>query len=92
MGVLLWILVGLVVSLIGRSVYSADLRGGTGGLVLAGIVGAVFGGWLGNGLVGEPLTAVTLLGGIWAVIVSVVLLVVWSLATTRRRARPRALP
>ncbi len=84
MGILAWIVLGLIAGLIARALYPGKQPGGAIATIILGIVGAVVGGWIGRSLTGAPDTGLTFGGVIWAVVGSLVVLFIYSLATRRR--------
>lgn len=56
MGLLTWIVVGLIAGLLAKVVMpgTADEPGGLLGTIILGIVGAVIGGWVWNLVLGKP--------------------------------------
>jgi len=87
MSILAWIVLGLVAGLIAKAIYPGDQPGGVIATMLLGIVGAMLGGWMGRGFSGDATdgTGLSFMGIIWAVVGSLVVLFVWSLATRRPR-------
>ena len=86
MGILAWIVLGLIAGLIARAIYPGEQPGGAIVTILLGIAGALLGGWVGRGLTnsGPDYIGLSFMGIVWAVIGSLVVLFVWSLATRRR--------
>ena len=88
MGSFPWIVLGLIVGLIARAIYSGPQPGGLVGTMLLGIVGAVLGGWLGRALSGGGMNyynGLTFFGVLWAVLGAISVLFLWGLATGPRR-------
>lgn len=67
MGVITWLVLGIVVGLVARSVVPGDDPGGTLAAVLVGAVGALIGGWIGNLLAGSGYTAAS----VWSIILAI---------------------
>jgi uncharacterized membrane protein YeaQ/YmgE (transglycosylase-associated protein family) len=89
MGILAWIVLGLIAGLIARAIYPGEQPGGAIVTILLGIAGALLGGWVGRGLTGGPdYSGLSFMGIVWAVIGALIVLFVWSLAT-RRKTTPR---
>jgi uncharacterized membrane protein YeaQ/YmgE (transglycosylase-associated protein family) len=89
MGILAWIILGLIAGLIARAIYPGEQPGGAIVTILLGIVGALVGGWIGHGLTGggPNYDTVSFSNIIWAVIGSLVVLFVWGMASGRPRSR-----
>jgi uncharacterized membrane protein YeaQ/YmgE (transglycosylase-associated protein family) len=88
LGVFSWIVLGLVVGLIARVVYSGPQPGGLIGTILLGIVGAMVGGWIGGAVSGGRVNyynGLTFFGVLWAVAGALIVLFLWGLATGRKR-------
>ena len=83
MGILVWIIFGLIVGAVAKLIMPGRDPGGIIVTMLLGIVGAVLGGWLGQGLglyaPGEPA------GFIMAVIGAIIVLLLYRLLIGRRR-------
>jgi uncharacterized membrane protein YeaQ/YmgE (transglycosylase-associated protein family) len=76
MGIILWMVLGLVAGFLGSKIVNG--RGeGVGMDILLGIVGAMAGGWLFNTFGSPGVTGFNLWSLLVAVIGSVVLLVIW---------------
>lgn len=87
MGFLGWIILGLLAGLIAKALMPGRDPGGVIITILIGIVGAVLGGWLGSVLLGVSLENFwSLTTWLLAIAGSVVLLVIYRLATGRRSA------
>jgi uncharacterized membrane protein YeaQ/YmgE (transglycosylase-associated protein family) len=84
MGVLSWIVLGLVAGAIAKWIMPGDQRGGCLMTTLLGIVGALLGGFIGRslGYGGVDTFSWTSLG--WAIIGSLLLLLVFGLLAKRR--------
>ncbi len=89
MGILAWIVLGLVAGLIARAIYPGPQPGGVLATILLGIVGAVVGGWIGRGVAGSPGYSALSFGSIvWSVLGALVVLFVYTMATKRRALPP----
>ncbi len=86
MGILAWIVLGLIAGLIARALYPGEQPGGAIVTILLGIVGALVGGWIGRSLTGTPeySNGLTFGGVVWAVVGSLVVLFIWSMVSRRR--------
>jgi uncharacterized membrane protein YeaQ/YmgE (transglycosylase-associated protein family) len=84
MGVLSWIVLGLVAGAIAKWIMPGDQRGGCLMTTLLGILGALLGGFIGRslGYGGVDTFSWTSLG--WAIIGSLLLLLVFGLLAKRR--------
>lgn len=90
MGILAWIVLGLIAGLIARAIYPGTQPGGAIITVLLGIAGALLGGWIGGAITGVRYTeGLSLMGIVWAVIGALVVLFVHSLITKRSIATTR---
>ena len=90
MGILAWLVFGLIAGLIARAIYPGDRPGGVVATILLGIVGAIVGGWIGHAFGGGPdyYSGLTFGGIGWSVSGALVVLFVWSLSTKRRLFGP----
>ncbi|GDY28418.1 GlsB/YeaQ/YmgE family stress response membrane protein [Gandjariella thermophila] len=87
MGILSWILFGLIAGAIAKFIMPGRDPGGVIVTILIGIAGGLLGGWLGSSVFGS--TGVTGFNGmsfLWAVIGSLVLLLIYRLVGHRVRA------
>lgn len=85
MGILAWIVLGLIAGMIARAIYPGTQPGGAIVTILLGIAGALVGGWVGKGLTGGPAyTELSFMGIVWAVVGALVVLFIYSLATRRK--------
>jgi uncharacterized membrane protein YeaQ/YmgE (transglycosylase-associated protein family) len=89
MGILAWIVLGLIAGLIARAIYPGDQPGGAIMTILLGIVGALVGGWVGSALTGVRYQELSFMGVVWAVIGALIVLFVFSLIARRRPATTR---
>ncbi|WP_167050923.1 GlsB/YeaQ/YmgE family stress response membrane protein [Salinibacterium sp. ZJ77] len=88
MGILGWIVLGLIAGAIAKLILPGNQSGGWLATLLLGVVGALLGGWLGSVLFNAPLedffsiqTWLLAIGG------SIIVLLIWGLVT---RGRSRA--
>ncbi len=89
MGILGWIVLGLIAGAIAKLIMPGDDPGGILVTMLLGIVGAVIGGFLGSRIFGIGLqTFWNLQTWIVAIIGSLILLVIYRLIAGRRAASP----
>lgn len=87
MGILAWVVLGLIAGAIAKAIMPGDDPGGFIVTTLIGIVGAFLGGFLGNMLTGTGLNGFSL----WSILLAIVgaLLLLWIYRmTTRGRTRP----
>ncbi|MBC6449306.1 Uncharacterized membrane protein YeaQ/YmgE, transglycosylase-associated protein family [Actinokineospora alba] len=88
MGILGWIVLGLVAGLIAKAIMPGNDPGGAIVTILIGIVGAILGGFIGNAIFGGGLgTFFNLRTWLLAILGSLILLGVYRLVTGRGRAR-----
>jgi uncharacterized membrane protein YeaQ/YmgE (transglycosylase-associated protein family) len=89
MGILGWIVLGLIAGAIAKLIMPGDDPGGIIVTMLLGIIGAVIGGFLGSRIFGIRLqTFWNLQTWIVAIIGSLILLAIYRLIAGRRAARP----
>lgn len=60
MGVIAWLIFGLIVGVVANIIDPRPEQGGILGAIVLGIVGALVGGWLGNLLFSTPVTGFNL--------------------------------
>lgn len=85
MSILAWIVLGLIAGAIAKALMPGDDPGGFIVTAIIGIVGAVIGGFLGNTLMGSPLSGFSLWSLVLAVIGALILLWVYRMTTRRKR-------
>jgi uncharacterized membrane protein YeaQ/YmgE (transglycosylase-associated protein family) len=87
MGILAWIVLGLIAGAIAKAIMPGDDPGGFIVTIIIGIVGAFLGGFLGNMLTGTGLNGFSL----WSILLAIVgaMLLLW---LYRMMARGRARP
>ncbi len=86
MGIVSWILFGLLAGAIAKFILPGSDPGGIIVTILLGIVGGVLGGALGSGLLGAGgVTGFNVSSFVWAVIGSLVLLIIYRLIFHRAR-------
>lgn len=88
MGIIGWIVLGLIAGLIARALYPGRQPGGVIVTIILGMVGAVLGGWISSAVTGVGGARLTFMGVVWAVIGSIILL--WLYAWTTRRRQTSA--
>ena len=87
MGILAWIVLGLIAGAIAKAIMPGDDPGGFIVTTLIGIVGAFLGGFIGNAITGAGLNGFSLWSILLAVVGSLLLLWIYRM-TTRGRTRP----
>lgn len=85
MSILAWIVLGLIAGAIAKALMPGDDPGGFIVTAIIGIVGAVIGGFLGNTLMGSPLSGFSLWSLVLAVVGALILLWVYRMTTRRKR-------
>jgi uncharacterized membrane protein YeaQ/YmgE (transglycosylase-associated protein family) len=86
MGILAWIVLGLIAGAIAKALMPGNDPGGFIVTILIGIVGAFLGGFLGNMLLGRGLTGdISLQSIILAIVGALLLLWIYRMATRGRR-------
>jgi uncharacterized membrane protein YeaQ/YmgE (transglycosylase-associated protein family) len=83
-GILSWIVFGLIAGAIAKAVLPGRDPGGLIVTILIGVVGGLLGGWLGTKFGHGGVTGFNLMSFVWAVIGSVILLIVYRLVFQRR--------
>ena len=85
MGILSWILFGLIAGAIAKLIMPGRDPGGFIVTILVGIVGGLLGGWLGSSVFGgSGVSGFNAMSFIWAVIGSLILLGIYRLVVHRR--------
>ena len=87
MGILAWIVLGLIAGAIAKAIMPGNDPGGFIVTTIIGIVGAFLGGFLGNMLTGTGLNGFSLWSILLAIVGSLLLLWIYRM-TTRGRVRP----
>ena len=89
MGILAWIILGVIAGSIAKLIYPGRQGGGIFATILLGILGAMLGGYLGQVILGSSSAAAASAGSLsigsifFAVIGSMILIFLWSLITRR---------
>jgi uncharacterized membrane protein YeaQ/YmgE (transglycosylase-associated protein family) len=86
MGILSWIIIGLIAGALARMVIKGEGPGGIIGDIIVGIVGAFIGGWLFSFFGHSPVTGFNLYSIIVAFVGAVVLLLILRAVTGARTA------
>jgi uncharacterized membrane protein YeaQ/YmgE (transglycosylase-associated protein family) len=84
MGILAWIVLGLIAGAIAKAIMPGRDPGGFIVTALIGIVGAFIGGFIGNMITGSGLNGLTLWSILLAIVGSLLLLWIYRLTTGRR--------
>ena len=84
MGVLSWLVFGLIAGAIAKFIHRGPDPGGWIVTIIIGILGAFLGGWLFNAILGWETQGWTLYGFISAIVGAIILLALYRLLTTRR--------
>jgi uncharacterized membrane protein YeaQ/YmgE (transglycosylase-associated protein family) len=84
MGIIAWIVLGLIAGAIAKFIMPGRDPGGIFVTIIIGIVGAVIGGAIGNTLGVGDVTGVNLWSIVLAVVGSIVLLFIYRMVTNRR--------
>lgn len=85
MGILTWIVFGLIAGAIAKLIMPGNDPGGWIVTILLGIVGAVVGGFIGSQLFGVDVSGFNFQSLIIAVLGSIILLIIYRLVAGRRR-------
>ena len=88
MGILAWIVLGLIAGAIAKAIMPGADPGGIIVTMIIGIVGAFIGGFLGNLLTGTSINGFNIQSIILAIVGSLILLWIYRMAT-RGRSTPR---
>jgi uncharacterized membrane protein YeaQ/YmgE (transglycosylase-associated protein family) len=87
MGILAWIILGLIAGAIAKAIYPGHQGGGIFATIGLGILGALVGGYLGNLLLGSSggalAGAITVPSILFAVLGAIILIFIWGLLTRR---------
>lgn len=84
MGILSWIVFGLIAGAIAKLIHRGPDPGGWIVTIILGILGAILGGWLFSTLLGWETQGWTLYGFISAIVGAIILLAIYRIATNRR--------
>lgn len=84
MGIISWIVFGLIAGAIAKLIHRGPDPGGWIVTIIIGILGAVVGGWLFNTLLGWDTKGWSLYGFISAIVGAIILLAIYRLATTKK--------
>lgn len=85
MGILIWIVVGLIAGAIAKAIYPGHQGGGIFATIALGILGSLLGGWIGSAIfnTGAAAGSLSIPGIAFAVLGAIVLIFIWGLVTSR---------
>jgi uncharacterized membrane protein YeaQ/YmgE (transglycosylase-associated protein family) len=83
MGILAWVVLGLIAGAIAKLIYPGNQGGGIFATIGLGILGSLVGGYVGQALLGVGTTALSVSGIVSAVIGAILLIFIWGLLTRR---------
>src|SRR6185312_6754869 len=87
MGFLGFLLLGLICGAIAKAILPVRQSGGWIATLILGVIGALLGGWIGGAVAGAEMNEFfSLSSWIWAIIGSLIVLVIWGFITKRRTA------
>ncbi|MER7011707.1 GlsB/YeaQ/YmgE family stress response membrane protein [Saccharopolyspora sp. NPDC000359] len=86
MGILSWILFGLIAGAIAKFILPGRDPGGIIVTILLGIVGGFLGGWIGSQVTGSGVTGFNLMSFVWAIVGAVILLGIYRMIFHRSHA------
>ncbi|MGP5227348.1 GlsB/YeaQ/YmgE family stress response membrane protein [Arthrobacter rhombi] len=87
MGFLGFLLLGLICGAIAKAILPGKQGGGWIATLILGVIGAFLGGWIGGALFGADMNEFfSLSSWLWAIIGSLIVLVIWGFITGRRKA------
>lgn len=85
MSVLSWIVFGLIAGAIAKILLPGRDPGGFIVTIVIGVVGGLLGGWLSSKVGGQGVSGFNLMSFVWAVIGSIILLILYRLLFHRKR-------
>jgi uncharacterized membrane protein YeaQ/YmgE (transglycosylase-associated protein family) len=86
MGIIAWIVLGLIAGAIAKAIYPGHQGGGIFATIGLGILGSFVGGYLGHillGATGSPFASLTIPSILFAVIGAIICIFIWGLVTRR---------
>lgn len=87
MGILGFLLLGLIAGAIAKAILPGSQGGGWLATLILGVVGAIVGGWVGSLIFNKPLgDFFSLYTWLMAILGSIIVLAIWGFITGRRRA------
>jgi Predicted membrane protein len=85
MNFLAFLLLGLICGAIAKAILPGKQGGGWIATLILGVIGALLGGWIGSALFGADMDKFfSIVSWIWAIIGSLIVLVIWGFITKRR--------
>ncbi|EMY32270.1 MULTISPECIES: GlsB/YeaQ/YmgE family stress response membrane protein [Micrococcaceae] len=85
MGFLAFLILGLIAGAIAKLILPGDQGGGWIATLVLGVIGALLGGWIGGAVAGAEMNEFfSLTTWLWAIIGSLIVLVIWGFITKRR--------
>ena len=84
MGIIAWIVLGLIAGAIAKAIMPGTDPGGIIVTMLIGVVGAFLGGWLGSLITGTGLTGFSIWSIVLAIVGALILLWIYRLSTRNR--------
>jgi uncharacterized membrane protein YeaQ/YmgE (transglycosylase-associated protein family) len=85
MGFLAFLILGLIAGAIAKLILPGDQGGGWIATLVLGVIGALLGGWVGGAVAGAEMNEFfSLTTWLWAIIGSLIVLVIWGFITKRR--------
>jgi uncharacterized membrane protein YeaQ/YmgE (transglycosylase-associated protein family) len=85
MGFLAFLILGLIAGAIAKLILPGDQGGGWIATLVLGVIGALLGGWIGGAVAGAQMDEFfSLTTWLWAIIGSLIVLVIWGFITKRR--------
>lgn len=86
MGILTWVIFGLIAGAIAKFIAPGKDPGGIVVTIIIGVLGGLLGGWVGSLVGGTGVTGFNVMSFVWAVIGSLILLIVYRLIFNKARA------
>ncbi|GAA1360334.1 GlsB/YeaQ/YmgE family stress response membrane protein [Arthrobacter rhombi] len=86
MNFLAFLLLGLICGAIAKAILPGKQGGGWIATLILGVIGALLGGWIGSLFGSGTAGFFDLMSWIWAIIGSLIVLVIWGFITKRRTA------
>ncbi|MGO2002978.1 MULTISPECIES: GlsB/YeaQ/YmgE family stress response membrane protein [Micrococcaceae] len=86
MNFLPFLLLGLIAGAIAKAILPGKQGGGWIATLILGVIGAILGGWIGSLFGSGTAGFFNLVSWIWAIVGSLIVLVIWGFITGRRKA------
>jgi uncharacterized membrane protein YeaQ/YmgE (transglycosylase-associated protein family) len=84
MGIIAWIVLGLIAGVLGKLIMPGDDPGGIIVTIIIGIVGGILGGFIGQLLGFHGVTGINLSSILWAIVGAIILLAIYRAVAGRR--------